>query len=187
MDIEVSSNETIMPNEGVFQRDVSKTIDLLIFDVIQQVRLRNKRPDSSAIFKEISKVHATNFTQEDVENRIEGLTNEKKLVNNKTAAGIDSFFVTLFVKEIFTETDTELIPITQQTPEACQVSTQIEDSNTDPSRSSSLEVRMDALKSSLIDEIYDLKNQIEFSNTGKHEPHIVFFFTGANKIIERGK
>ena len=43
-----------------------------------KLRLRNKRPDSSAIFKEISKVHATNFSQEDIENRIEGLTNEKK-------------------------------------------------------------------------------------------------------------
>ena len=75
----------------MFQRDVSKSIDLLIFDASQQVRLRNKRPDSSAIFKEIYKAHATNFTQEDVENRIEGLSNEKKLVNNKTAAGLDSF------------------------------------------------------------------------------------------------
>ena len=43
-----------------------------------KLRLRNKRPDSSAIFKEISKVHASNFSQEDIENRIEGLTNEKK-------------------------------------------------------------------------------------------------------------
>ena len=184
MAIEVSSNETIMPNEGVFQCDVSKSIDLLIFDAIQQVRLRNKRPDSSAIFKEISKAHATNFTQEDVENRIEGLTNEKKLVNNKTAAGLDSFFVTSFVKETFTETDTEPIPITQQTPEACQVSTQTEDSNTDPSRSSSLEVRMDALKSSLMDEIYDLKNQIEFSNTGKHESDIVFSLREQIKLLK---
>ena len=98
-----------MPNEDVFQRDVSKSIDLLIFDAIQQVRLRNKRPGSLAIFKEISKAHATNFTQEDVKNRIEGLTNEKKLVNNKAAAGLDSFFVTSFVKETFTETDTERI------------------------------------------------------------------------------
>ena len=140
--------------------------------------------DSSAIFKEISKAHATNFTQEDVENRIEGLTNEKKLVNNKTAAGLDSFFVTSFVKETFTETDTEPIPITQQTPEACQVSTQTEDSNTDPSRSSSLEVRMDALKSSLMNEIYDLKNQIEFSNTGKHESDIVFSLREQIKLLK---
>ena len=78
MTIEVSSNQTIMPSEGVFQCDVSKLNDLLIFDTIQQVWLRNKRPDSSAIFKEISKAHATNFTQEDIENRIEGLINEKK-------------------------------------------------------------------------------------------------------------
>ena len=72
-----------MPNEGVFQCDISKSIDLLIFDAIQQVRLRNKRPGSSAIFKEISKAHATNFTQEDVENRIEGLTNEKDLLTTR--------------------------------------------------------------------------------------------------------
>ena len=50
-----------MPSEGVFQCNINKLIDLLIFDAIQQVRLCNKRPDSSAIFKEISKVHATNF------------------------------------------------------------------------------------------------------------------------------
>ena len=159
MAIEVSSNQT-MPNEGVFQCDVRKSIDLLIFDAIQQVRLRNKRPDSSAIFKEISKAHATNFTKEDVKNKIEGLANEKKLVDNKAAAGLDSFFVTSFMKEAFTDTDTEPIPLTQQTPEACQVSTQTEDSNIDPRRSSSLEVRMAALKSSLMDEIYDLKNEI---------------------------
>ena len=80
MAIKVSSNETIMPNEDVFQCDLSKSIDLLMFDAIQQVRLRNKRSDISAIFKKISKAHATNFTQEDVENRIEGLTNEKDLL-----------------------------------------------------------------------------------------------------------
>ena len=184
MDIEVSSNETIMPNEGVFQCDVSKSIDLLIFHAVEQVRRRNKRPDSSAIFKETSKAHATNFTQEDVENTIEHLTNEKKLVNNKAAAGRDSFFVTSFVKETFTETDKEPIPITQETPKACQVSTQTEDSNTEPCRSSSLEVRMDALKSSSMNEIYDLKNQIEFSNTGKRESDIVFSLREQIKLLK---
>ena len=67
-----------MPSEGAFQCDKSKSIDLLIFDAIQQVKLRNKRPDTSAVFKEISKAHTTNFTQEDIKNKIEGLTNEKK-------------------------------------------------------------------------------------------------------------
>ena len=74
------SNKTIMPSEGVFQCNINKLIDLLIFDAIQQVRLCNKRPDSSAIFKEISKVHATNFKKENIENRIEGLINEKNLL-----------------------------------------------------------------------------------------------------------
>ena len=119
MAVEVSSNQTIIPSEGVFQCNVSKSIDLLIFDAIQQVRLCNKRPDSSAIFKEISKAHATNCTEEDIENRIEGLINEKKLVNNKTTAGLDSFFVTSFVKETFIESDTEPILITQRKPEVC--------------------------------------------------------------------
>ena len=45
-----------------------------------------------------------------------------------------------------------------------------EDSSIDPRRNSSLEERMAALKSSLMYETYDLKNQIEFNNTGKHEP-----------------
>ena len=67
-----------MSSESVFQCKVSNSIDLLIFDAIPQVRLRSKRPDSSAIFKEISKAHATNFTQEDIENGIVGLINEKK-------------------------------------------------------------------------------------------------------------
>ena len=81
-----------------------------------------------------------------------------------------------FINETFTESDIEPIPITQQTPEVCKASTQTEDSNIDPRCISSLEVRMAALKSSLMDEIYDLKNQIELSNTGKHESDLVFFF-----------
>ena len=97
---QVSSNQTRMPSEGVVQCTVSKSIDLFIFDPMpsegvvectgsksidlfifdpmQQVRLHNERPDSSAIFKEISKAHATHFTEEDIENSIEGLTNKKK-------------------------------------------------------------------------------------------------------------
>ena len=67
-----------MPSEGVVECTVSKSIDLFIFDPMQQVRLHNERPDSSAIFKEISKAHATHFTEEDIENSIEGLTNKKK-------------------------------------------------------------------------------------------------------------
>ena len=89
MTIEVSSNQTIMPSGSVFQCDVIKSVDLFMFDAIQQVRLHNKRRESAAIFKEISKAHATNFTQEEIENRIKRLTYEKKLVNNKTAARLD--------------------------------------------------------------------------------------------------
>ena len=56
-----------MPNEGVFQCIVSKSIDLFIFDPMQQVRIHNERPDSPAIFKKISRAHATHFTEEDIE------------------------------------------------------------------------------------------------------------------------
>ena len=168
----------------VKQCNGSKSINLLIFDAIQQVRLYNKRPDSLAIFKEIPKAHATNCTEEDIENRIEGLINEKKLVNNKTTAGLDSFFVTSFVKETLTESDTEPIPIMQQTPEVCKVSTQTEDSNIDARHISSLEVRMAALKSSLMDKIYDLKNQIESCNTGKPESDLVFSLREQIKLLK---
>ena len=78
--------------------------------------------------------------------------------------------MTSFVKETFTESDTKYIPITQQTSEVCKVSTQTEDSNSDSKRISSLEVHVAALKSSLLDEIYDLKNQLESNNTEKHSP-----------------
>ena len=111
MAIEISSNQAIMASKGVFQCNVSKSIDLFIFDATQQVKLRNKIPGSSAIFEGVSKAHATNFTEEDIENRIQSLIHENKLVNNKAAAGLDSFFVTSFVKETFTESDAEPIPM----------------------------------------------------------------------------
>ena len=63
-------------------------------------------------------------------------------------SGLNSFFVTSFLKETFTESEIEPIPITQQTSEVCKVSTQTEDSNIDSKRISSQEVHVDALKSS---------------------------------------
>ena len=54
--------------------------------------------------------------------------------------------MTLFVKEIFTKSDKELIPITQQTREVCKVSTQAEDSKIDTKGISSLEAHMAVLK-----------------------------------------
>ena len=173
----------MMTIEGVFECNASKSIDLLMLNAIQQVRLCNKRPDSSAIFKEISKAHAINFKEEDIKNSIEGLINEDKLVNNTTAAGLNLFFVTSFVKETFTESDTEPIPITQKTQGVCKVSTQTED-NIDPKCISSLEAHMAALKSSLKDEIYKLKNQIESDNTGKHEPDLVFSLLEQIKLLK---
>ena len=38
MAIEVSSNQIIMPSKGVLQCSVSKSINLLVFDAIQQVK-----------------------------------------------------------------------------------------------------------------------------------------------------
>ena len=43
---------------------------------------------------------------------------------------------------------------------------------------------MDALKSSLMNEIYDLKNQIEFSNTGKQESDIAFSLREQIKLLK---
>ena len=43
---------------------------------------------------------------------------------------------------------------------------------------------MAALKSSLMDEIYDLKNQIEFNNTGKHKPDLVFSLREQIKLLK---
>ena len=56
--------------------------------------------------------------------------------------------MTSFLKETFTESEIEPIPITQQTSEVSKVSTQTEDSNIDSKRISFQEVHVDALKSS---------------------------------------
>ena len=91
--------------------------------------------------------------------------------------------MTSFAKETFAESDTKPIPITQQTPEVCKVSTQTEDSNVDPRRSSSLIVRMAALKSALMDKIFDLKNQIESNNTKKFKSDLVFSLREQIKLL----
>ena len=43
---------------------------------------------------------------------------------------------------------------------------------------------MAVLKSSLMDEIYDLKNQIESNNTGKHESDLVFSLREQIKLLK---
>ena len=43
---------------------------------------------------------------------------------------------------------------------------------------------MAALKSSLMYETYDLKNQIEFNNTGKHESGLVFPLREQIKLLK---
>ena len=43
---------------------------------------------------------------------------------------------------------------------------------------------MAALKSSLMYETYDLKNQIEFNNTGKHESDLVFSSREPIKLLK---
>lgn len=78
------------------------------------------------------------------------------------------------VKETFTESDTEPTLITQQTPEKCKASTQTEDSNIDPKRILSLKAHMAVMKLFLKDESDDLKNQIEFGNTGIDEFDLFF-------------
>ena len=45
---------------------------------------------------------------------------------------------------------------------------------------------MVVLKSFLMDEIYDLKNQIEFSNTGKHDSDLAFSLREQIKLLKEG-
>ena len=56
MAIKLSNNQTIVAKGGVFQCNVSKSIDLLIFDAMQQVRLCKERPDSSRYSKKYLKL-----------------------------------------------------------------------------------------------------------------------------------
>ena len=66
----------------------------------------------------------------------------------------------------------------------CKVSTQTEDSNIDSKRISSQEVHVDALKSFLMDQICDLKNQIESNNTETHKSDLVFSLREQIKLLK---
>ena len=46
----------MMASEGLFQCNARKSTDLPIFDAMHLIRLRNKRPGSPTIFKEILKL-----------------------------------------------------------------------------------------------------------------------------------
>ena len=63
-----------------------------ILAAIKKIRTQKGRPDSDKIFKEIVKESATNFTLEDIQQALQHMVSDGKVINIPHK-GLDSYFV----------------------------------------------------------------------------------------------
>ena len=63
-----------------------------ILAAIKKIRTQKGRPDSDKIFKEIVKESATNFTLEDIQQALQHMVSDGKLINTPHK-GLDSYYV----------------------------------------------------------------------------------------------
>ena len=68
------------------------TLKSKIFDVIDQIRQRKKRPDTDSIYDFIAGTCATNISKELIEVVMEELIAQNEIFNKKTAQGQNSFY-----------------------------------------------------------------------------------------------
>ena len=68
-------------------------LEHIVLDTIIKLRSKNKRADAEAIFKDIERNAATNWTLKDVEVNIDLLIASGKLENWPTAKDLDSFLI----------------------------------------------------------------------------------------------
>ena len=64
-----------------------------IFQAIKDIQKQNRRLDITAIFKNITRANATNFTVKGVKQQVDLLIALAKLKNMPTSQGLDSFYI----------------------------------------------------------------------------------------------
>ena len=142
-----------------------------ILDSISIIREKSKRPDAESIFKHLSSTGATNITMEVVQESIRLLIAKSKVVNRKTKQGLDSFFIAdcqlepeIEISDITSTpsclqkgTPNETVGMSGETPKLRNLKTpslggfNIED----------FTARVATIKAFFMNEIYELKQQIE--------------------------
>ena len=140
-------------------------------DSISIIHEKSKRPDTESIFKHLSSTGATNITMEVVEESIRLLIAKSKIVNRKTKQGLDSFFITdcqlepeIEISDITNspsclkkDTPNKTVGMSGETPKL---------RNTKPPSLSGCNIedftaRVVAIKAFFMNEIYELKQEIE--------------------------
>ena len=141
-----------------------------IINAIKDIRSNSKRPDVESIFKYISSKNASNYTVFDIGKVLDDLKSEGKVENKPTKKGMDSLFVAsdqLYVedeKEYETvnfeslkdkEKDIQ-VDISVETPKLKNLKTP-----SPPDRAEDFTAQMVAFKTFFMNEISNLKNEIE--------------------------
>ena len=142
-----------------------------ILESISQIRGKSKRPDVESIFKHLTSNNATNFTMEVVEESIKTLIAKSKVINKKTKQGLDSFFIIDEQTETVIETSDILNSLSclhsdtprkkgdasEETPISCSMKTP----SLDSFKVEDFTARVVAIKAFFMNEIYELKQDIQ--------------------------
>ena len=151
------------------ERNIDIT-DIIIFQAIVSIREKKQRADNKTIFDYINKNSASNFTEEYIAERVETLMEDEKLSNKKTYRGMDSFYLTEISQSFIDSKQVEPEVIAVNTPLLQRTCGQVWDGDWGSTEETSetlrmLEAKFVALKSFMMNEIYELKEKIKQIST----------------------
>ena len=138
-----------------------------IVATIKKIRTQKGRPDSAKIFKEVVKESATNITLEDIQQALQHMVSDCKLIN-APHKGLDSYYVVdtqsvevaccedIIFQKNPTPNSFPLLNISAETPKIDR--TERKSSSRDSFRD--LLAKVVAMKAYFMKEIYELKNEI---------------------------
>ena len=151
------------------ERNIDIT-DIIIFQAIVSIREKKQRADNKTIFDYINKNSASNFTEEYIAERVETLIEDEKLSNKKTYQGMDSFYLTEISQNFIDSKQVEPEVIAVNTPLLQRTCGQVWDGDLGSTEETSetlriLEAKFVAMKSFMMNEIYDLKEKRKHIST----------------------
>ena len=149
----------------------SNVFECHIFQTIKDIRNQNRIPNINAIFKNIIRTNATNITVEDVKQQVDLLIAVARLKNMPTSQGLDSFYIiensTTFQADLtleFQQEDSIYNIVTQITEQVSSQTSSPHETNRNQQvkdRFDNFNAQIAAIKASFMNEIYELKNEVE--------------------------
>ena len=141
-----------------------------IVAAINKIRTQKGRPDSAKIFKEVVKESAANITLEDIQQALQHIVSDGKLIN-APHKGLDSYYVVdtqsvgvtccedIIFQKIPSPNDTDSLPSLNISVENLKIdSTECKRSSRDSFQD--LLAKVVAMKAYFMNEIYELKHEI---------------------------